>query len=212
MTKSILLGTAIAIAALSIGCGLEEEPIASSQQAVSLPSGWVLNPNEAVWDNGYQFVYQGDGNLVLYNGGTPLWHSGTWGTSPGFTAMQGDGNLVVYNSSGAPVWDSHTWGNPGAYADVSSGGLRIHRPSGYLLWGSNWWTGWMPPECHTYTEETILSGGGYWGCYWSTTYAMHGCDNYGNPYTPAMCSISSTCGWACGQSCDPFYQDCEINF
>ena len=58
-------------------------------------------------DGRLHFVYQGDGNLVLYfgtgtSGWEPLWATDTDGTSPGFVTMQGDGNLVVYNRSGRP--------------------------------------------------------------------------------------------------------------
>ena len=60
-------------------------------------------------------VYQGDGNLVLYDAnGTALWSSGTAGVSTGRTVMQGDGNLVIYDGDGTAVWASGTAGHPGA--------------------------------------------------------------------------------------------------
>jgi hypothetical protein len=88
-----------------------------------------LNPGEYLWAgewisaNGGMFVYQVDGNLVLYqtSNGQPLWASGTAGTSQGITVMQGDGNLVVYDGGGVPVWASNTAGHPGAYADLVLG-------------------------------------------------------------------------------------------
>ncbi len=64
----------------------------------------------------YWLVYQGDGNLVLYDvaTGVALWWTGTVGELPGQAVMQGDGNFVVYNADGAPVWWSATEGYEGA--------------------------------------------------------------------------------------------------
>ena len=53
-------------------------------------------------------AFQADGNLVIYNGGTPLWASGT-NYNPGNTAvLLGDGDLVIDNSGGAQLWESGT--------------------------------------------------------------------------------------------------------
>jgi len=51
---------------------------------------------------------QADGNLVLYQGATPLWASNTAGTGANIAAMQSDGNLVLYGPSG-PVWATNTF-------------------------------------------------------------------------------------------------------
>jgi hypothetical protein len=47
--------------------------------------GEVLKPGESITFAGgrHRFVYQGDGNLVIYaRGGAPVWDSGPWG-NPG---------------------------------------------------------------------------------------------------------------------------------
>ena len=62
----------------------------------------------------YRFIYQGDGNLVLYDGGTPLWASNTDGKPVGVCIMQDDGNLVIYARGGQPIWASDTWQHPGS--------------------------------------------------------------------------------------------------
>jgi hypothetical protein len=98
-----------------------------------------LYPDQSVYSaNGsYRVVYQQDGNLVLYQGGTAKWASGTAGTSPGFTVMQDDGNLVIYDGSGNPVWQSYTSGNSGAYMAVTNGGsVMILSTSTESVWWS----------------------------------------------------------------------------
>jgi hypothetical protein len=62
-------------------------------------------------------VFQGDGNLVLYDTtGTswkPIWASNTSGRGGTQLAFQGDGNLVIYTGNGTPIWASNT-NNKGA--------------------------------------------------------------------------------------------------
>jgi hypothetical protein len=88
-------------------------------------------------DGRFVLVFQGDGNLVLYQGGTPLWSTATHGTGADLVAMQGDGNLVVYGG-GAARWASNTAGHPGAFLVVQSdGNLVVYSTSGAPLWASN---------------------------------------------------------------------------
>ncbi|MEM7337249.1 MAG: hypothetical protein AAF467_01310 [Actinomycetota bacterium] len=58
-------------------------------------------------------VLQGDQNLVLYRGSTPLWASNTVGSGASRAVMQGDGNFVLYTSDWRPVWASNTHGSGG---------------------------------------------------------------------------------------------------
>lgn len=58
----------------------------------------------------YFFVFQGDGNLVVYpRGQKAIWASGTNGQGATRCVMQGDGNLVIYSNNGA-IWDTKTNG------------------------------------------------------------------------------------------------------
>jgi hypothetical protein len=108
------------------------------------PTSAQLVPNQALHANDRLvsadgqsfFTYQGDGNLVLYTPGGPVWASSTVG-SPGTAIMQSDGNLVIYDGSGAPVWASHTEGNPGAFLSLlNDGRFAIYRADGTPLWSS----------------------------------------------------------------------------
>jgi hypothetical protein len=68
------------------------------------------------------FVYQSDGNLVLYRWisgqgyGTAIWASNTNGRSAGLAALQTDGNFVLYNSSGQAYWATGTWNCAGSWS------------------------------------------------------------------------------------------------
>lgn len=61
-------------------------------------------------DGATRLVMQTDGNLVLYNGNTALWSTGTSGTGPGHAVMQTDGNFVTYTSGNTPTWQTGTRG------------------------------------------------------------------------------------------------------
>jgi hypothetical protein len=110
------------------------------------PTGsFGLRPNEILSvgdsrpsiDGRFLLVYQGDGNLVLYDDGAALWASNTNGTSPNFVVMQGDGNLVIYDANGTPVWASNTSGHPGAYLIVQRDGNVVVYQGGYAQWATN---------------------------------------------------------------------------
>jgi len=104
--------------------------------------GETLSPGQAVTSqNGrYRFVYQSDGNLVLYDGGTPLWASGTNGQPSGVCILQADGNLVIYVGGGRAIWSSGTWQHPGSRLVVQNdGNVVIYRPDGTPVWATNTW-------------------------------------------------------------------------
>lgn len=94
-----------------------------------LGSGLELRPREErrAFGGAFTFVYQGDGNLVLYRGTVALWSSGTAGRPAYLAAMQGDGNLVVYERQGAPIFHTSTHGNAGAQLYLESTGRLVLR-------------------------------------------------------------------------------------
>jgi hypothetical protein len=87
----------------------------------------------------YWLVYQGDGNLVLYDlaTGVALWWTGTVDEVPGQAVMQGDGNFVVYNADGLPVWWSATDGYAGARLFVQDdANVVVYAPDDVPVWWS----------------------------------------------------------------------------
>jgi hypothetical protein len=109
-----------------------------------LNPGDVLFPNDRVdsVDARYHFVYQGDGNLVLYDETwQPLWASHTENSVPGALVMQGDGNLVIYDGNGVAIWASRTsFRHPGAFLVVQTdGNVVIYDVDGTPLWATDTW-------------------------------------------------------------------------
>lgn len=117
--------------------------IVASYRATKVTGGGsdlVLDPGRGISSpNGaYTFIYQTDGNLVLYAGGRALWASGTAGRGVGRAVMQSDGNLVIYNGSNQPLWASGTYGNAGAKLAVQDdGNVVIYRADGAPIWATN---------------------------------------------------------------------------
>jgi hypothetical protein len=95
-------------------------------QATLLVPGARLTSNQSITSPGgrYKLLYQTDANLVLYDGTTPLWASGTSG-APGFAIMQGNGSLESYDASGRIQWGSGTGNHPGAWAALQIDGKLV---------------------------------------------------------------------------------------
>jgi astacin len=106
-------------------------------------AGEGLGPNQSVWscDQRFQLVMQGDGNLVLYQGGiaggSAIWSAGTDGKAGYAMWMQADGNLVLYSQT-APLFASNTAGQAGASLAIQDdGNLVVYAPDGHPVWASN---------------------------------------------------------------------------
>ena len=84
-------------------------------------------------------VMQSDGNLVLYNGKSPLWASNTagQGKAPFKAIMQSDGNFVVYDASNAPTWASGTNKGAGKYALALQGAKIALLFNSAIVWSSD---------------------------------------------------------------------------
>lgn len=108
-----------------------------------LLSGQSLLPDESLHSPGGKsdLRYQGDGNLVVYLDGQPIWSSHTENTEPGSLQMQLDGNLVLQSATG-PIRATRTHGHPGAMVQLQDDGNFVvyEDPTGPLagtpLWAS----------------------------------------------------------------------------
>jgi parallel beta-helix repeat protein len=127
-----------------IAAGVEEPTIL--QAATSPTSCNEIAPGQGLYpgqqevscNGSFRLLLQTDGNLVLYEGGTPLWASNTRGDGSAEAIMQTDGNFVIYNASGASVWSTGTNGNGDAAMVVQNdGNLVMYSSSGTVLWASN---------------------------------------------------------------------------
>jgi hypothetical protein len=119
--------------------GTSNTPLYSSVAFYTFTGGTLLPGQDMnVPQGNYHLELQTDGNLVLYNGGKPLWASGTSGQQIANLSMQPDGNLVLYNTSGQAVWSSGTSGNPGAFLALQpDGNLVLYNNSGQAVWNTH---------------------------------------------------------------------------
>ena len=128
-----------------------------SNQSIA-PNGFITSNNGR-----YTFVYQGDGNLVLYKNyfdGTqaPLWASGTNGRPGQVCVMQGDGNLVLYDGAN-PIWSTDTWHDPGSWLIVQDdGNVVIYRTDNSAIWATNTVQPPFPPDGPTASGDRMLPG------------------------------------------------------
>jgi hypothetical protein len=90
-------------------------------------------------DGRFHFLFQGDGNLVLYGADwASMWTSGTAGSRASAAVMQPDGNFVIYDVDGAPLFATNTAGHPGAVLAVQNNGKVVVRSSGgAALWSTD---------------------------------------------------------------------------
>ena len=110
---------------------------------------------------------QGDGNLVLYWEGRPLWASNTAKHPGAFLAMQADGDLVIYQAN-RPIWSSGTArGGPALYylSLDDNGNAAIYSPARTELWAMGTGVvGLQPGDVGPAVEalQMYLSSLGYW--------------------------------------------------
>jgi hypothetical protein len=99
--------------------------------------GEALYPGEALINGTYRLTFQTDGNLVLWNGSTFVWHlfDVQPGTPPGELVMQPDGNLVIYNAQGVYQWSALNQVGDGSYVWVQTDrNVCLYDSSNNPLW------------------------------------------------------------------------------
>ena len=110
-------------------------PISTGTPQLNSTSNPSLTQGSTLTGNGYDLTMQSDGNLVVYQGSTAIWASGTAGsgTAPYEATMTTDGYLSVYDSSGDDIWDSEVSGTGSAPYQASvdgTGALCVTYDSG----------------------------------------------------------------------------------
>lgn len=114
--------------------------VLSSGESVGLDTSFASPSGQ------FLLSFQPDGNLVLYEGETVLWSSGTDGEDADLLSMQADGNLVIYAGAVA-VWSTETDGNEGSYLVLQNdGNLVIYnavglQPLGVFIFPPDWQNG-----------------------------------------------------------------------
>jgi hypothetical protein len=84
------------------------------------------------------FVHQGDGNIVLYDGGRVLAASNIMDSSSNVLTMQSDGNLVEYSRDGRVIWSSNSSGHNGGELRVEDDcRVAIYDRNGRAFWQTN---------------------------------------------------------------------------
>jgi RHS repeat-associated protein len=132
----------------------EDRPVSQYGPApASWFSTWSWNmPNNTTWSEGqniqspdgrFEFVFQTDGNVVLYGPNGALWSSNTGGQTATSLAMQPDGNLVEYNGATA-IWSTgtSTSGSTTSLTVQNDGNVVMSNASG-PIWETNT-GGWAP--------------------------------------------------------------------
>ena len=106
----------------------------------TLGSQRALKPGQALFSTNriYRLMMQTDGNLVLVkNGKTALWHTGTGKNPNAWAVMQGDGNLIVYTAANKPLWSSKTAPRAGAVLQQLNDGNAVIMHGRTRVWASN---------------------------------------------------------------------------
>jgi hypothetical protein len=84
----------------------------------------------------YMLTMQGDGNLVLYGPHGPLWATATKGSNNYFV-FQTDGNIVLYTDYNHPLWATGSQGRGGSFLILQNdGNFVIYTPQNQPIWAS----------------------------------------------------------------------------
>lgn len=103
---------------------------------LELNQGLAPRQNILSCDGRFSLKLQDDGNLVLRQGATLLWSSGTGGKSVAQAIQQSDGNFVLHDWSGQAVWSSGTGGRSGARLLVQNDGNMVIYDGNAPVWSS----------------------------------------------------------------------------
>ncbi|KAL5697715.1 hypothetical protein ACHQM5_028832 [Ranunculus cassubicifolius] len=129
-----------------------------------LGAGGALATGQSLTNCRFRFAMQSLCNLVLLDGNTVIWSSGTDRIAANcYVTMQRDGNLVVYNYNSRAMWASNTNRATAAYylSLQCDGNLVIYTPGGTAIWatGTNRRLNGVMANGTTSTTSTKSPGG-----------------------------------------------------
>jgi len=151
-----------------------------------LPNGSQMVRGDAIWstDGRFKFIYQTDGNVVLYGPNGAIWSNGKTNVASTRLVMQSDGNLVLYNNS-TVVWATGTNGGNTSRLFIQNDGNALILTDSSATWATstgNWAAGANTTSLkgvpvlnttnigsnsaqvsHTWTSSPVPSGSNYWG-------------------------------------------------
>jgi hypothetical protein len=158
-----------------------------------LPSNGQLGVDQSMRSaNGrFRLLFQGDGNLVLYDDQTrtAVWSTNTGGGArPTRVVMQSDGNLVLYDGQGVARFSTSTGGNTGGASLLlqNDGNLVIYRGDGRVLWDR--FTGRQTVAPAGCSVQDIGVGGSASGSWASDCNATHRSGAYARYYRFSLTS------------------------
>jgi hypothetical protein len=154
----------------------------------TLYAGQELTAGQQLWSsNGeYEVVMQGDGNLVLYQGGTALWATYTSGDN--HVIMQGDGNLVVYSANGVAQWNSGTSGANFYVVIQVDSNFVIYSPTNGAQW--DYGSGLISSGGGSSVGQKIVNAA-------ASQAGIQYCYGGGNQFGPTSTGCSSGVGYDC---------------
>ncbi len=87
---------------------------------------------------GYTFIFQPDGNLVLYNSSLKaVWASNTNNKNSRIFSVQKDGNVCIYDDNGTCIWHTNT-ANEGRFLSIQTdGNVVVYTKEGKPIWATN---------------------------------------------------------------------------
>jgi len=147
---------AVGLAAPAVACtviGIQDPNDAFiSFGQLSNPTRWSLTPNMCLLNTKSSlmpdFIFQSDGNLVVYRSGKAVWAANTNNKDAKVFDLQEDGNMVVYNAQGKALWASNT-----SSANNLNMALDVQANGDVVLWALRttweiiWATGTAAPGC-----------------------------------------------------------------
>ncbi len=103
-----------------------------------LRAGQGIVPDQPLMscDGRFMLFLQDDGNLVIYEGNTPLWATGTVGAKSAQAVLEANGNLVIYDSDGRPLWATNSDPADGATLSLGDDGTLVIRDADGTVWTS----------------------------------------------------------------------------